>query len=527
MNYTEHFNTTETDQTCAIPGKKQVENNAGGFVFAMDDWGRLDRFLILGTEGGTYYVKENKLTVDNAEHVVGLIKKDGKRVARRANEISTSGRAPKNDPAIFVLALCCTFGDDESKSVSYSLISSICRTGTHLFTFCNNIKALRGWSRGLRTGVAQFYLGKDPEALAYQIIKYRQRGGWTHKDVLRLSHPKSDSRDVDSFDRAKIMSYAVGKGNCSHPLISAFETIQSNELPSEELCGIVKANKLPWEAIPTQYLNRVDVWETMLPTMPLTALVRNLGKMTSLGMFNSNLSDDTRQATSILDNQDTIKRSKIHPMSILMALRTYENGCGLKGSLSWSPNASIISSLEKAFYKAFVNVEPTNKRFYIGLDVSGSMTSPIMNTSMSCREAAAALSMVLIDKEPLCEVRGFTRSLVDLGLRKGMTLKEVMDRTYASNFGRTDCAQPMLDALERGLKIDVFVVITDNETYAGGIHPSQALNKYRKQMGIDAKLIVIGMTSTGFTIADPGDPGMLDIVGFDAAIPELISNFIK
>ena len=42
----------------------------------------------------------------------------------------------------------------------------------------------------------------------------------------------------------------------------------------------------------------------------------------------------------------------------------------------------------------------------------------------------------------------------------------------------------------------------------------------------DAKLIVVGMTSTNFTIADSTDPGMLDVVGFDSAVPELIRNFV-
>jgi hypothetical protein len=35
----------------------QVANNGGGFSFKLDDWSYLQRFLILGTEGGTYYVR--------------------------------------------------------------------------------------------------------------------------------------------------------------------------------------------------------------------------------------------------------------------------------------------------------------------------------------------------------------------------------------------------------------------------------------------------------------------------------------
>ena len=45
-------------------------------------------------------------------------------------------------------------------------------------------------------------------------------------------------------------------------------------------------------------------------------------------------------------------------------------------------------------------------------------------------------------------------------------------------------------------------------------------------MGIDAKLIVMGMVSNGFSIADPTDAGMLDVVGFDASVPQVIAQFI-
>ena len=62
---------------------------------------------------------------------------------------------------------------------------------------------------------------------------------------------------------------------------------------------------------------------------------------------------------------------------------------------------------------------------------------------------------------------------------------------------------------------------------AGGVHPFQALKDYRRHSGIDAKLVVIGMVSNGFTIANPNDPGMMDCVGFDTATPQIISEFAK
>ena len=93
-------------------------------------------------------------------------------------------------------------------------------------------------------------------------------------------------------------------------------------------------------------------------------------------------------------------------------------------------------------------------------------------------------------------------------------------------FGSTDCARPMLHALENKIPVDVFVVYTDNDTWCGDVHPFEALKQYRLEMNIpDAKLIVCGMNSSGFTIADPDDPGMLDIVGFDSSAPQIIAQF--
>jgi 60 kDa SS-A/Ro ribonucleoprotein len=66
-----------------------------------------------------------------------------------------------------------------------------------------------------------------------------------------------------------------------------------------------------------------------------------------------------------------------------------------------------------------------------------------------------------------------------------------------------------------------------SETWFGSIHPAQALRQYRETTGIDAKLIVVGMLSNGFRIADPRDAGMLDVVGFDATAPAAISEFAR
>ena len=106
-------------------------------------------------------------------------------------------------------------------------------------------------------------------------------------------------------------------------------------------------------------------------------------------------------------------------------------------------------------------------------------------------------------------------------------LDDVIKTVTGLPFGGTDCALPMLFALEREREIDTFVIYTDSETWAGDVQPSQALQDYRRATGIAARVVVVGMVSNGFSIADPGDAGMLDVVGFDTATPQLIADFAR
>ncbi|KRD14120.1 hypothetical protein ASE48_03590 [Mycobacterium sp. Root265] len=57
------------------------------------------------------------------------------------------------------------------------------------------------------------------------------------------------------------------------------------------------------------------------------------------------------------------------------------------------------------------------------------------------------------------------------------------------------------------------------------MHPHQALAEYRRKTGIPARLVVVAMTATGNSIADPADPGQLDVSGFDGSVPQLLADF--
>jgi 60 kDa SS-A/Ro ribonucleoprotein len=530
MLFQKYFWTRVTPQSQPIPDAGQVMNSAGGYGWAVDDWARLDRFLVLGTEGGAYYSSERRLTVENAQAVAECIQVDGQRTVARIVAVSESGRAPKNDPALFALAMAASLGDPATRQAALSALPHVARTGTHLFHFLGYVEVFRGWGRGLRRAVAAWYTDKPAAALAYQAVKYRQRQGWSHRDALRLAHPHAPTA------QHAIIFHWMAKGwpevgETPHPeqevqLIWALEQVQ-RATQLAQVIKLIERYDLPWESVPSQWLGEAKVWRALLPKLPMTALLRNLARMTASGALRM-FGGETAKVVHRLGDGKALRKARIHPIAVLSALMTYARGEGVRGSLQWTPIPRVMAALEKAFYLAFGSVEATGKRIVLALDVSGSMsTGEVAGTpGLTPRVAATAMALVTAAVEPQATIVGFSDALIPLPIRRGQPLEEAIRLTSELPFGRTDCALPMLWALDKGVRADAFVVYTDSETWFGQVHPVQALQEYRRQTGIPAKLVVVAMTSNGFTIADPQDAGMLDVVGFDAAAPQVISDFI-
>jgi 60 kDa SS-A/Ro ribonucleoprotein len=560
INYAKLFNRRTTPQSQPIPGSTQVRNSNRGYSWEVDDWTRLDRFLVLGAEGGTYYIGERELVKQNHDALIRCIQADGLRAVNRIVEISDAGRAPKNDPAIFALALAVTHGDAAVKAHAFANLGKVCRIGTHLFHFAEYVNAMRGWGRGLRNAVGRWYVDRGADDLAHQAVKYQQRDGWSHADLLRLAHPKAPSAQHDAVFRwmlagagasgerevkrkvngqDRVVKYdAVGD---LPPLVQAFERAKRAATVGE-IVKLIGEFDLPREAIPTQWLNDVAVWAALLERMPLTALVRNLGKMTSLGLLQP-FSDAKRLIVRKLGDETALKRARIHPLAVLVAQKVYAQGHGEKGALKWAPVSAIVDALDEAFYATFVNVEPCGKPLLLALDVSGSMASSmIAGSCLSAREASAAMALVTMATEPECEIIAFSApgngvfggihgggepGITRVNLSPRMRLAEVIKHLAVIPMGGTDCALPMLWAARNKLAVSGFITYTDSETWAGNIHPAQALRRYRGEFVADAKAVVVGMTSNGFTLADPNDRGMLDVVGFDTTAPAVIADFVR
>lgn len=537
---------------------RQVKNAAGGWTFTLDDWARVNRFLVLGTDGGTYYTSAAELTKDNAAVILRAAATDPLELVRRIVDVSEAGRAPKQNPALFALAVAASCDDVDGRRAALAALPRVARTGTALFTFATYVEQFRGWGPTLTRAVGQWYTDKPVDKLAYQLVKYRQRGGWTHRDLLRLSHPvAADPQRRALFDY--VTRGVVGRdpeslveGEAMPPplpaIVEDYTDAQNATFPSEWVDIIARGNGISWEMLPDAALGNVAVWEALLEHgIPQTALMRQLPRLTRLGLATGQTG---ARIAAQLQDPERLKRGRVHPVNVLVAQRTYVSGRSARGDGTWTPAPRISDALDAAFYNAYGAVEPAGKRTLLALDVSGSMTAAVSGLPLTCREAAAAIAMVTAATEPDHTIVGFTgehgyadqrtlwgsvhrqltvtkTTLTELDISPRRRLDDICRYTSELPMGWTDCALPFTWAMEQKREFDTVVVLTDNESYAGPIHVHQALRRYRETVNPNTRLIVVSMASTTNTVTDPADPLSLDIAGLDSAVPSLISAFSR
>jgi len=521
-----YLNTQKSHVNDPILGRENdmAKNYAGGYVFTVTADTLLDRFLILGTCAPTYYAKARTLTTDALAQLVPIIKSNGVHVVQRIAEISTSGRAPNNDHALFLLALCMKHGDDGTRRAAYDAVGAVSRTATHHFHLAAAIDGLKGWGRGTRRAMGNWYLDKNLPSLIYQVTKYRQRDGWTHRDVLRLAHPHTQNSAQNNV--FKWITKGILENGNAVELLRKFDEMQ--QASSEDVViHNVEEGWVSWEMIPTQFLGSKNVWEALVRNgMPMTALIRNLGRMTANGtlVFGGDLVD---LVCTQLTNADYLHSARVHPYALLLALDTYGIGHGDKGKLTWGPLSRINEALNEAFFMSFEMGEPSNENIMIGIDVSGSMdwsVSHIAGTHITSRMAAATMAMATARTHKNCMAVAFTGNLTDIDLGSHRSVHDVCNQMARMNAGTTNCSLPMTHALQHKFGFDKFIIYTDNETHHHAIHPAVALDMYCKGVR-PAKLVVAAFVGSRFSIADPKRSDMLDVVGFDSAAPRIITEF--
>lgn len=503
-----------------------LTSHEGGDVFAITSFQHLDRFLILGIEGGTFYCREKEVVAASVKCVAECMALDPIRTVRRIVDVSVRGLNIKQESLLLAYALVAVGSSPEARMVVKETFSRVVRTASHLFTFMTFYRPLCKsggvFSQSIRKAVRGWYLDKEPQNLSYQLVKYKQRNGWSHRDILRLFRPKPLSPEMKAC-----LLYAVkGELEPAAPnLLHLHRLVHTSGTKEVSL----EATGLPWEAYPTEVLIYPEIWRKLLAEkdIPLNAMVRNLGRMTAIGVFKSDAAMSS--VINALTDESYVKNSRMHPVSLLIALKTYASGCGERGSMRWEVHAEICDALNEAIRIAFAQVPPLGKRILWAQDVSGSMmTTAAGATNLKACEATSmvALTFFKAEEDGLIDVHGFANDgFRHIPFTKDMTYQQAAFSCQLP-FGSTDCSIPFRWAEREGKVYDAIIVATDNET-GPKTNVQAALNSYRRFTGMDTKLIVLATSVNDFSIVNPKDTNQIDLVGFSPDIPSVVSAFLR
>ncbi|XP_029380416.1 RNA-binding protein RO60 [Echeneis naucrates] len=518
---------------------------AGGCPWEVNDKARLCRFLCYGSEGDIYTARdEGRVTMESAGALLILLQEGrGPEVVEEIKKFTQDGRAVRLGPSFFALALCSQHSELKTRQAAFKALKEVCRHPSHLFSLIQYKKELKEgmkcgiWGRALRKAVSDWYNEQDAMSLAAAVTKCKQREGWSHQDLLRLSHTKPANEAIALISKyvtkgwKEVQVAYADKENSEEvvKLLSYLEVVEKvkHSCDETEVINLIEEHKLDREQLLTDHLKSKQVWRALLKEMPLQSVLRILGKMTSNKILEP-AGLETQAVCDRIQSETALRKAKIHPFSILLASESYKRGQGYQGKTKWEPDSSILKAMDSAFYKSFMNVEALGKRFVVAVDVSTSLSSVVPGTSVSTAVAAAAITLIFANTEIDTQVLAYSEgALVPCRISTDMTLAQATVELVKIPGGNTDCTLPITWATENGKAVDMFIILTNNPLWTFSASPVESLKKHRQISGANSKLVMCGLTSIGHTLADTEDRGLLSICGFDLGAFTVICNLAQ
>lgn len=261
--------------------------------------------------------------------------------------------------------------------------------------------------------------------MAFHMTKYKSRFGFTHRDVFRLCHIKTDydalgypiyhfcryQNQTDTNWSKHLELAKQQEGFEQSELKKVIDLLQvfddAKNCDDEEMMKRMILEHHPFlvrEHVPTELLNSKEVWGALMRFMPMTAMIRNLDKMSNLGLLESDIFGETLTVDKLM-SKELLKTAMVHPITLLVAEKAYSKGQSesKKQRLNWEVNPKVRKALKEAFYVTVNHVETTGKRYLLAICMNGSVNAHETRTPIiTARDVAAAMAMVTGRREQRC-----------------------------------------------------------------------------------------------------------------------------
>lgn len=359
------------------------------------------------------------------------------------------------------------------------------------------------------------------------------------QDVLRMARPTP--RDNQ---RRALFGWLAGRDEAKWapatrsdlPVeVQQLEAYRRAETEAEQVAAIDGLRGVRWDLLVDAARGPL-VWRQLARLMGHQALRMNLNTLLRHGVLED--SEMVAYVASRLGDQTEVARAGQFPHQYFAAYRHAE------GTLPYV----VIAALQKAAELACGNVPVFAGPMVVGLDVSGSMHSPVtglqsggVSSKMDCVDAAALFASAVLRRNPDSVVIPFDDSTYEVDVDSGDTILSLADRLRSYGGGGTNCALPLEFANSRLAERSFagVVLVSDNESWidstaeandsTGVLNAWNAFVDRQERLGnrYGAPKLVNLDLAPHTTVQAPERGDILNVGGFGDSVFQTVARFLR
>lgn len=473
--------------------------------------------LLTNTVSGTFYASQSELLSETLQLHAQMASTDTDFMARALVYARSEGLM-RLQP-IVGLAYLAKADLDKFRKVFRQII----RTPGDLSDFVEIVRggvAPGGMGRAIKSTVGDWMNGMSE----YHAIKYGTGGqGYSLRDVLRVAHPKPETDKADSIflwltDREKWLASDEKRALATQ--IDAFERLKRLDVAEGQAAAreVISNGRLPYEVVTGVVKPDVATWEELMRQMPYMALLRHLNTLQRAEVLKNK--DNARYVADRLTNVEALKGARVLPFRLFTAYQMFT----AVDPAEWLVNEALADAMDAAF----VNMPDLGGTICIAPDVSGSMSGRISGKSKTRYiDIAGIFSGALLKASPTALVLPFETRVVDVKLNARDTLMTTAETLARIGGGGTAVSAPISHLLDKKIKVDTFIGITDNIEWAVDGHGNQGFlptwNTYKQKVAPEAKAFLITIAPYRHAVAPSNAEDIFYIYGWSDTVLKFIT----
>ena len=504
--------TKTSKHTPSVAPVTDTKNTAGGKAYNTGAKHTLAQIACTGTFNGTFYA-DGEHVLKLAETAIDELWNDPEYIAKVAIYSRERGFM-KDMPAYLVAKLA-----DVDKKLFRKTFRKVVDNGKMLRNVIQIARSSRlnkkynlsagTWRHALR----DWFSTRDVRQLFHAAIGNDP----TMADIIKMARPRPETSE-----KAILYRYLIGKPVAVEELP---EPVRSYEMYRK---GI---NKSEVPSVDFRYLTDLGLgteeWKSVAKNANWTMTRMNLNTFLRHGVF-----EDKEMVKLIADrlrNKELIEKAKAFPYQLFMA---YKAASGVP--------FEITEALQDAMEIAVSNTPVFEGQTYVGIDVSGSMTSPVTGnrgsatSNVRCLDAAALYGSAILRNNRSAEIMPFSDRLYPEVKLNGRDSVMSNTKTLSSlRAGGTDCSLVLAELNRKNAKGNAVVYVSDNESWIEsqgrwGRRGTGMMNEWVafKKRNPSARLVLIDLAASNNSQVTQHDD-ILQVGGFSDTVFKVIDTFLR